>query len=183
MAISCNQRESVNQKKTDAVWLDGGTSPSVCTLNELVCFRISTSLIISIHENISNKNFASTYFLVPLPPVPGTMVSIPPIVTTDFNSSGQPFIWIGIFKHPHSYSSYISFVRINGNQYQRPIFEANGQQINGLINHIVQVIIFLILWNILMHLIYFNTTFANPRTFSSHPKDHHITQGTSTNPP
>ena len=92
MAHVFSQRESVTQKNTAAVWMDGSTLPSRFTLNDQIHSVIITYLVSDIQYNISNTKFTSTYGLVPLPPVTGPTSHITPIVVTGGNSAGKYFV-------------------------------------------------------------------------------------------
>ena len=126
---------------------------------------ISTSLLRSIQVNISNSNFTSTSSLVPFHILPGTTPPIPPMVTTEFNSSGQYFVRRWTSQQPHSDSNSIYSLSINLRPYEGPIFDANGKKINWPIGQMLLVIILLIVFPILIILGYFNNTIANTRIF------------------
>ena len=165
MALSCDTRELLTCKKTAAGWLDGGTPPTIVTLNEKRRSVISNSLVSAIKANIGNYNFTYTSGLVPFPPLPGTTLNIPPIIITEANSSGKYFVSRGKHQQPQSDSRSIDSVSINGKPYQGPIFDPNDQKINLLIDQMLRVIMVVIVWPIIMILISFNNTFTNPITF------------------
>ena len=129
----------------EVIWLDGITPPPGFTLRDQVCTMISTSLVITIQANISNIHFTTDFSFVPLPPSPSTMPQpIPPIVKTYANCAGHYFISIGTRQQPHSDASSIAPVIINCRLYQVTVLDANGNQINLLIGHILRVLMLLI---------------------------------------
>ena len=123
------------------------------------------SLAVPLMQTPAIPNINYTSGLVPLYPVTSTTPHIPPIVITTDNSSVQYFVKIGTHQQSCSDSSSNYSVSINGRPYWGPIFDANGQKINWLINQMLQNIILLIVWYIIMLLKSLNNIFANQRNF------------------
>ena len=97
--------------------------------------------------------------------ISGNIPAIPNMVITESNSAGQYFVRIWTRQHQHSDSRSISYVIIHRRRYQGPICNANGQTINLIIGRVMRGIMLFIVWPIPVVLMFFNNTFANPRSF------------------